>query len=87
MDERDYKAMNKDAQANIGNTVLCADWRTIENEKPQYYGLNLCYGNNSMAVCWRASDGDHDIYAIAGTDNIMQNVSHWMPLPSEPICT
>jgi len=87
MDERDYKAMNKDAQANIGNTVLCADSRTIENEKPQYYGLNLCYGNNSMAVCWRASDGDHDIYTIAGTDNIMQNVSHWMPLPSEPICT
>ena len=87
MDERDYKAMNKDAQANIGNTVLCADWRTIENEKPQYYGLNLCYGNNSMAVCWRASNGDDDIYTIAGTDKIMQNVSHWMPLPSEPICT
>ena len=87
MDERDYKAMNKDAQANIGNTVLCADWRMVENEKPQYYALNLCYGNNSMAVCWRSSDGEEDIYTIAGTDNIMQNVSHWMPLPSEPICT
>ena len=77
----------KDETPTFGNVLLCADWRTVEAEKPQYYGLNLCYGNKSMAVCWRASDGDNDFYTIAGTDNIMQNVSHWMPLPSEPICT
>lgn len=82
--------MDKDKlkdESNNANVLLCADWRTVETEKPQYYGLNLCYGNKSMAVCWRASDGEEDIYTIAGTDTIMQNVSHWMPLPSEPICT
>jgi hypothetical protein len=30
MDERDYKAMNKDAQANIGNTVLPAVFSSDE---------------------------------------------------------
>jgi len=77
----------KNRTTHYFNPMLCADWRTVETEKPQYYGLNLCYGNKSMAVCWRASDGEEDIYTIAGTDTIMQNVSHWMPLPSEPICT
>jgi predicted Rossmann fold nucleotide-binding protein DprA/Smf involved in DNA uptake len=35
----------------------------------------------------RYASGEGDIYTIAGTDYIMKDVSHWMPLPSEPICT
>lgn len=67
-------------------------WQTV-NDRPEYYKLILCYGytplysNKTMAVCWYASDGENDIYTIAGTDWIMKDVSHWMPLPSEPICT
>lgn len=78
--------MNEQQKAQFAPKLFFyTDWRTIEIEKPEYYDLNLCYGNNAMAVCWRASDGDKDIYTIAGTDNIMQNVSHWMPLPSAPV--
>lgn len=67
-----------------------ADWKSVAEEPPQYYGLNLCYSNNpslsvSMAVCWRASDGENEIYTIAGTDIIFNNVTHWMPLPNVPI--
>ncbi len=51
-------------------------WQDVKDEPPQYYGLNLCYGNNSMAVCWRTNDGENDIYIIAGTDKIMQDVTH-----------
>lgn len=78
--------------ANGTKPVLCADWRMVK-DRPEYYKLILCYGytplysNKTMSVCWLASDGENDIYTIAGTDWIMKNVTHWMPLPSEPICT
>lgn len=81
----------KNETANDTKPVLCADWRTVD-ERPEYYKLILCYGytpfysNKTMAVCWFAS-GEGDIYTIAGTDYIMKDVSHWMSLPSEPICT
>ena len=76
---------------NDARRLLCSDWRTVY-ERPEYYKLILCYGytplysNKTMAVCWFAS-GKGDIYTIAGTDYIMKDVTHWMPLPSEPICT
>ena len=60
------------------------EWISVKEDLPQYYSVNLCYGNNSTATCWRANDGDKDIYTIAGTDNIMQNITHWMPLPPLP---
>jgi len=77
-----------DATAITSNGVLCADWKSVETEKPDYYALKLCISNNnSIAVCWRASDGEEDIYTIGGTDNILINVTHWMDLPAFPICT
>lgn len=59
-------------------------WIKVEEEKPEYYKLVLCYWNNSFAVCWRASDGDNDIYTIAGTDNVILKITHWTHLPEQP---
>lgn len=69
----------------IKNHTSYNRWIPIEEETPEYYSINLCYGNQSISVCWRANDGEEDIYTIAGTDNIMLNISHWMPLPGNPI--
>lgn len=85
------ETLTNNENGNDANRLLCANWRTVD-ERPEYYKLILCYGytpfysNKTMAVCWFAS-GEGDIYTIAGTDCIMKDVSHWMPLPSEPICT
>jgi len=65
-------------------------WRAILEERPDYYKPILCFGQTAeysvktMAVCWLASDGEEDIFTIAGTNDIMWDVEHWMPLPNSP---
>ena len=70
-----------------------AEWISVDDERPQYYHPVLCYGycsfyhNPHSFVCWLASDGEKDIYTISGTDYIINNVTHWMPLPEPPLQT
>jgi len=60
-------------------------WISISEQVPTYYKLVLCCTQNeSLAVCWRANTGDYDIYTIAGTDNILENIVYWMELPKPP---
>lgn len=63
-------------------------WISVEAERPTYYSLKLVKttdAKNPVLVCWRANDGEDDIYTIAGSDNIFDNskITHWADLPKK----
>jgi hypothetical protein len=79
-------------------TALFQEWEEIKSEneiewisikddkKPTYYSLKLIKTTdekNPILVCWRANDGEEDIYTIAGSDIIFDNlkITHWADLP------
>lgn len=59
-------------------------WISINDQKPTYYQVCLCFYNGAFAACWRANDGEVDFYTIAGTDKVFEGITHWMPLPEPP---
>ena len=67
-----------------------SEWVKVEDRLPEYYKNVLCYGKTHhysdkvICTCWIASDGENYIYTITATDNIMTEVTHWMPLPTPP---
>ncbi len=57
-------------------------WVRTQFKKPEYYKSVLVkytdiFGKTMPALAWRASDGDHDIWTITGTDAIITKVLCW----------
>lgn len=57
-------------------------WVKIKDKKPEYYKSVLVkytdiFGKTMPALAWRASDGEHDIWTITGTDAIIIKVLCW----------
>ena len=61
------------------------EWIKIKDQLPENYKAVLCKNDKMTVVCWRAEDLDDCIYTIQGTDIIMENITHWMPLPASPV--
>lgn len=73
-------AMDEYAKQCCERYESSVDWISIVNVLPKYYESVLCMNSNSIAVCWRASNGEEDFYTIDGTDIIFDDVTHWLPL-------
>lgn len=62
-----------------------SEWISVANKLPIYYNNVLVkIANNEMFCAHRVSDGDKSYYVISGTDNLLMNITHWMPLPNSP---
>lgn len=59
-------------------------WISVDELKPNYYQVCLCFYNGAYTLCWRGNNGGVDFYTIAGTDNVFEGITHWMPLPEPP---
>ncbi len=67
-------------RSNVETTT--EGWVRVETKKSVYYKPVVCESKNgNHAVCWRANDGENDIYTINQTDIIFENVVKWSPLP------
>ncbi len=53
-------------------------WISIYDDVPIYYKSYLCKNHEGkIALCWRASNGDEDIYTICQSDTIFEKVIFW----------
>ena len=61
-------------------------WIDINKKFPTYYEpVLIVLENKHQLVCWRASDGENEIYTILDTDNIITDkITHWKPLSKAP---
>jgi hypothetical protein len=65
-------------------------WISVKDRLPEYYTNVLVYCTSQFysgyfkSTAWRANDGGKDIWTITASDNIIDNVTHWMPLPQPP---
>jgi len=56
------------------------NWIDIKVDSPQYYECVFIEMNDGLVnECWRASDGEKNIYTIFGTNNIINEneIKQW----------
>ncbi len=59
-------------------------WIDFKDEKPKYYEPVLCFGE-SIFVCWLAVDDNGQyIWTVLGTNQTIENITHWSLLPPPP---
>lgn len=76
-------------ESNNANTVLCADWRKVEDSMPEDVTAVLVYGW-CCDVCWhiKIAEIEKGEWWESGTgEDLVFKPTHWMPLPLPPICT
>ena len=67
-------------------------WISVKDRSPDIYTIINCFGvaghntcrSSAVCVAKHFDDRDEYEYKIYGTDSIMKNVTHWMPMLKPP---
>lgn len=62
-----------------------SEWINVKDKLPDYYKLVICKIQDSShpVLCWRANNGDDDIWTISGSDWLVKNeiITDWKYFP------
>lgn len=61
------------------------EWISTKDEKPIYYKAVIIFDGVKIHYEWhRIADEHGECYVSLNTNQIIENVKYWMPLPEKP---